>query len=111
MKKIAFEDIKKSYNGKPGCMCGCNGNYAIASHYGIEAANKDSGWDAHDKCSDRSVKIAVNKINKAIEAAEGGLYDDHHNTYVFEDGTELEYSPDHYISLENGTRVTVVYLK
>lgn len=63
---IKFEDVRKSYNGKPGCMCGCKGKYAVASHYGIEAANKDAGYDAYDKTSDRSVKITITKINSLI---------------------------------------------
>ena len=99
MNKIAFEDIKKSYNGKPGCMCGCNGNYAVASHFGIEAANKETGYEAYSNCADRAVKIAVNKINAAIEA------DD------LPEGTTLNYVPGEYYELESNTRVTVVFLK
>lgn len=64
---IRFEDVKKSYTGAHGCMCGCKGKYSIPTHYGIEAANKDAGWEAYDKCSDRAVKMAVNKLNKLID--------------------------------------------
>jgi len=64
---IKFEDVKQSYNGKVGCMCGCQGNYYIASHYGIEQANKDVGYDAYETTNDRAVKLAINKINANID--------------------------------------------
>jgi len=75
---IKFEDVSKSYNGKSGCMCGCNGNYSIPSSTDIDAVNKEVGYIAYDKdnVSDRRVKIAVNKINKALtlqqDTLEGG---------------------------------------
>lgn len=63
---IKFEDVKQSYSGKPGCMCGCRGKYAIASHFGVEAANKAAGYEAYDACSDRSVKSTITKLNRLI---------------------------------------------
>ena len=50
--------VMKVYSGKPGCMCGCNGHYRVAS-----AHAKAAGYDADD-VSDRSVKIIFNKIIK-----------------------------------------------
>ncbi len=99
MKQIKFEDVTKSYNGKTGCMCGCQGNYSVASHYGIEAANKEIGYEGYDKCNDRSVRIAVNKINKAIAAD------------VLPDGQELQYEPGEWYCLDTNERRTAVYLK
>ena len=64
---IKFEDVATTYSGKPGCACGCNGTYAVASHYGVEAANKDCGYEAHDTVSDRSVKSTITKLNKLID--------------------------------------------
>jgi len=46
--------INKVYSGKPGCMCGCVGNWKYASdHPDLK--------DYHE-VSDRSVKIISNKI-------------------------------------------------
>ena len=79
---IKFTDVKIVYTGRQGCMCGCRGNYHVATSFGVEAANKESGWEAHDKCNDRAVKMAVNKINKLIdwtdpEAVEKHVTEDH----------------------------------
>ena len=57
---IKFENVIKSYNGTTGCMCGCKGKYSIPSH-----VEPDELGD--ELCSDRSVKIAVNKVNKFID--------------------------------------------
>ena len=69
MEKISFNQITKTYNGKSGCACGCNGNYTIPSHVSIVDANKEVGYNAYDEddVSDRRCKIALSKINKAIE--------------------------------------------
>ena len=64
---IKFEQVQQSYTGRVGCMCGCNGKYSIASHWGVEAANKDVGYEGYDKTNDRAVKLAVNKINKLLD--------------------------------------------
>ena len=69
MQKISFNQIRKTYNGKSGCACGCNGNYTIPSHVSIEDANAETGWNAYNAAdvSDRRAKIALTKINKAID--------------------------------------------
>ena len=69
MDKIKFEDVFKSYNGRNGCMCGCLGDYKLPSHTSIDEANRQIGYDGYtdEDVSDRSVKIAVNKVNKLIE--------------------------------------------
>jgi len=63
---IEFKNVKKSYNGKVGCMCGCQGKYYVASHYGVEQANKDVGYEAYETPNDRAIKLAVKKINDNI---------------------------------------------
>jgi hypothetical protein len=69
MQKISFNQIRKTYNGKSGCACGCNGSYTLPSHVSIEEANAEAGWNAYsaDDISDHSAKIALTKINKAID--------------------------------------------
>jgi hypothetical protein len=63
---IKFEDVRMSYTGKAGCMCGCRGKYQVASHFGVAAANAEVGYTAHEHCSDRSVKSTITKLNEAI---------------------------------------------
>ena len=69
---FTFENIFKSYTGKVGCMCGCNGTYKVPSHTAIEAANSDCGYKAYsaEDVSDRSVKINVKKIKAAFAMSE-----------------------------------------
>jgi len=69
MQKISFNQIRKTYNGKSGCACGCNGSYTLPSHVSIEEANAEARWNAYsaDDISDHSAKIALTKINKAID--------------------------------------------
>ena len=64
---IRFENVSKSYTGKRGCMCGCRGTYYVASHFGVDAANKEIGYHGYDTTNDRAVKLAVNKLNKSID--------------------------------------------
>jgi len=63
-----FEQVFQSYNGKSGCMCGCNGTYKLPTHTKIEDANAEVGYKAYDEenISNRSVKIALKKINEAL---------------------------------------------
>ena len=64
---IELSTVKKVYTGRQGCACGCRGNYSIASSFGVERANKAVGWNAYERCSDRAVKMAVNKLNALID--------------------------------------------
>lgn len=61
---MELNKVFKVYTGRPGCMCGCMGNYKMASAH-AEFAAQDRGYavDAED-ISDRSVKIIFNKIMK-----------------------------------------------
>ena len=92
---ILFENVRKSYTGAHGCMCGCKGKYAIPNHFGCEAANKEVGWDAYDQCSDRSVKLAVSKLNKLIDWSNTECVKEHVN--------------EDYAWFETETRNIVVY--
>ena len=94
---IRFEDVAKSYSGKPGCACGCQGKYQVAEHYGIERANADTGYEAYDKCSDRSVKSTLAKINRLIDWNDPKSVKEHvHDDFAFIDN-------------EDGTRTYTVY--
>ena len=104
MELVKFEDVKKSYNGRPGCMCGCNGNYTLPSHQDLAAANKATGWEAYGLAdvSDRRVKTALSKVNKAVELW-GDLEKEEREArglYVYDFG----------VFYETDTRVNGVYL-
>ena len=61
---MELNKVFKVYSGRPGCMCGCQGNYKMASvHAEFAAAKRGYAVDAED-ISDRSVKIIFNKIMK-----------------------------------------------
>ncbi len=53
-----FKNITSTYCGKTGCACGCGGTYARPSH--VDAPL----WAT---VSDRTVKIRLNKILKALK--------------------------------------------
>lgn len=102
MEKIKYEDVRHSYNGRSGCMCGCLGKYSLKSADDIEAYNKDAGWEAADESnvSPRAVKIAVNKINKAIDKYGDNKPDP--SKVFFEVN-------DRWASIDEGGRNTTVY--
>ena len=90
---IDFTKVKKSYSGKIGCMCGCNGTYQIPEHVSIEDANKAVGYEAFDKQSNRSVKSTVTKMNKLIDWNRPDLANpDNRDMYVGEDYAFVETS-------------------
>jgi len=63
---IEIDNVSSVYSGKPGCACGCRGKYAYASRHRAWAS-KDRGYTVTaDEVNDRTVKLMVNKINKAI---------------------------------------------
>lgn len=54
MFNYTINDIDESYNGRSGCMCGCNGTF---NHPSLS-----NPVDSNDK----AVKIALKKINDAL---------------------------------------------
>ena len=51
--------IIKVYNGKCGCMCGCQGKYSYTQ---MGADKHGPGYSVQDSVNERSVKILVKKI-------------------------------------------------
>jgi len=94
-EKVNFENVSSFYTGRPGCMCGCNGNYRYNSLH-AEAAGKNRGYAVGaDEISDRAVKMGVTKFNKLIDE---GLV----KTYEQSNGSILFY--------DTPTRTNVMYL-
>lgn len=117
---IKFEDVIKSYNGRRGCMCGCNGRYRLASHANIDEINRSVGYPLYDEddVSDRAVRIAVNRINRnvdwedpqAIAALQGKSVYKLRNGKV-DDGRFEILIMDDCASIDVGDRTTAVYFK
>lgn len=117
MQKISFDQIKKTYNGRVGCACGCNGDYTLPSHISIDAANAETGWKAYneDNVSDRRAKIALSKINKAIDKYgpqatldELGEYCEYFG--VNEDANRVWFCySKNFVAIDIGNRATTVY--
>jgi acetolactate synthase regulatory subunit len=86
---IDVNAVLKSYTGKIGCMCGCRGVYRVASKH-LEAANAARGYDYDpEDVSDRSVKMAVNKLNKLIDWNDAKMVEQHVTTeYAYYDNDQ-----------------------
>ncbi len=62
MTKPDFNKVIKVYNGKSGCMCGCNGNWgtSVVNQF---AAAKDCGYAySADQINDKRVKMIMTKV-------------------------------------------------
>jgi hypothetical protein len=116
MQKIAFEQVQKTYNGRTGCACGCNGDYTLPSHVSIEEANAATGWNAYSESdvSNRRAKIALSKVNKAIDkyghkaVKTGSGAFEYYGTN--EDAKEVWFCySDSFVAIDVGNRATTVY--
>ena len=56
---LDISKIVKTYSGKMGCMCGCNGKYSYTED---GAKNFGPGYDVSDSVNERSVRIIAKKV-------------------------------------------------
>jgi hypothetical protein len=56
---LNVDKIVKVYNGRIGCMCGCNGKYSYTAD---GAENFGPGYDVSDIVNERSVRIIAKKV-------------------------------------------------
>ena len=56
---LNVDRIVKVYNGRCGCMCGCNGKYSYTADGAI---NHGPGYDVTDAVNERSVRIIAKKV-------------------------------------------------
>ena len=56
---LNVSNIVKVYNGRCGCMCGCNGKYSYTAD---GAKNHGPGYDVSNSVNERSVLIMAKKI-------------------------------------------------
>lgn len=99
---IKFENVVRSYNGKPGCMCGCIGNYSTPIHATTIKTRED-------EISDRRVKLALNKVNKALSEVGNKSEDSQIKEHGFHAYLQDGFDGEKIAVLETKTRHTVVY--
>ena len=80
-REIKVSEVKTTYNGKSGCMCGCNGKY------------NETG---------KAVAVRVKKVNSFIGPMRPDSND--RNSY-----SSKPFCGDRYVAVEEGGRVTAVY--
>lgn len=74
VQSLTVADILKAYSGKPGCACGCRGNYRVTPQNRKEA-DADTGYAYGDEeVNERQ----VTRVLREIQAA----------------ATHIEYAPD-----------------
>jgi len=56
---LDISKVVKVYNGRIGCMCGCNGKYSYTAD---GAENYSPGYDVSDKVNERSVRMITKKV-------------------------------------------------
>ena len=105
---INLNNVVKSYNGKIGCMCGCNGNYSLPESSDLNEINKSYGFENYSTkdVSNRRVKTAINKVNKALTMSEEELENAGLNT-----GISKGLNGESFAYVDSGSRTTVVYFK
>lgn len=60
-----LDNVRLAYSGKPGCMCGCNGNYRVNPKFVEEAtANRGYGYD-EEEVNAKSVKMFIKRLLEA----------------------------------------------
>lgn len=65
LDSLTVVQVAQVYSGKPGCACGCNGNYRVNSAYVAQVAkNKGYAVDAED-VNDAQVTRVLNKLKAA----------------------------------------------
>lgn len=98
--------VSRTYNGKTGCMCGCNGKYSYAS---TEARVKYAPSYVNDDedVRPRAVAMACNKIRTFIEQHDDGQLS------AFAEGKPFDrptfYLSDNWVAVEENGRNTTVY--
>lgn len=85
-----ISNITRVYNGKIGCMCGCNGKYTTNPAF-QELAGKERGYPVQDsECNPRIVKIIAGKVLRNPNAVREGNY-----VYVEQNGRiQVVYFPE-----------------
>lgn len=112
INQVTVDKVVRSYNGKVGCACGCNGTYSLKSADDIAAANKACGWEANDESNvrPRAVAAAVRKINQAIlEFGDLAKPSTSGNGLEYSKGDVWFFACNDFISVDRNGRNSTVY--
>ena len=100
LERVEKEELTMcSYNGRPGCMCGCNGKYSYTKKL-QEFSGKNRGYSVDDEeISDIVVKRMINRFKKLLK-----------------DGDEVKFSQETckgegYFFYKTPTRYYAIYFK
>ena len=92
------KDVTHAYRGKPGCACGCRGNYYYRKSY-AERAGEERGYPVNpDEISDATVNRIYDRVMDCWET--GSVLEDN---YIESNDTVK------FVSVEVGTRVYTLY--
>lgn len=93
---INIKEVTSVYSGIDGkCACGCSGKHTYASAH-QSWGSKNRGYKVtDDEVNDRTVKLIVNKIEKAIAAG----------------GKPYKHNPKELVALTKGNRLYIAYMK
>lgn len=72
--QVDISNITRVYNGKIGCMCGCQGMYSINPAYKDHVSAERGYPVSDDECSERSVKIIAKKVSSNPNAVREDNY-------------------------------------
>ena len=87
---LTVDQVYTAYNGKIGCMCGCQGDYAYASQH-REYASSHRGYRVDDdEINDNRLRRRFNTIKNFI------------GTFIV---------GDHYVYIERNGRCFAIYFK
>jgi hypothetical protein len=95
-RMIKLENVASVYSGIDGrCCCGCSGKHTYASAHQAWGS-KNRGYKVEDdQVSDRTVKMVVNKIDRAVAA---GV-------------KPYDHDPKELVSVTLGRRLYIAYMK
>lgn len=104
-KLIELERVERnelamcSYNGRPGCMCGCNGKYSYTKKL-QKFSGKNRGYSVDDdEISDIAVKRMINKFKKLLKSGEKVIF------------SKETCKGEGYFFYETPTRYNAIYFK
>jgi hypothetical protein len=71
LQELQPGDVLKAYDGKPGCMCGCNGAYFVTPE-NREAASAERGYPYDDADVSPAGVLSVMRLVQSASVVEPG---------------------------------------
>lgn len=111
ISEVKVEEVIKVYSGKPGCGCGCMGNYRVNPQH-FELAGKIRGYEYEaNEANLTQVKKVLLNVHKAFEqpAMANFVSSEHLKSYTTTEGFEVP--AVNIYALETSKRYYWVYAK